>query len=329
MRAIAVRLAAIGCVGCVAFVAFAFAFSASAQNFPGKPIRVVVAFPPGGSTDVAARALVPRLQEAFGQPVIVENRPGAGGAIGVDAAAKAPPDGYLLVVSAPGALTINMHFAKLPYDALKDVTPVTRLARGPLVVGVNAALPIQSIGDLIAYAKANPGKLSFSTTGPNNLSYLAGELLKHLARIQMTAVPYKGASPGSAAIASGEVQIGFMDTTGVQPFVQSGKVRLIAICEATRSGTLPNLPTIAESGVSGYAANSWLALVAGGGTPNDILARLNSEFTRVLRLPAIRDAYTNAGLEASPNTPDEMKQIIHSDFERWRALISEAGIKGD
>jgi len=321
-----VRLAAFACI---ASIGFCIALPASAQNFPSKPVRIVVAFAPGGSTDLAARALVPRLQEAFGQPVIVENRPGAGGAIGVDAAAKAPPDGYLLAVSAPGALTVNMHFAKLPYDALKDVTPVTRLARGPLVLGVNAALPIQSIADLLAYAKANPGKLSFSTTGPNNLSHLAGELLKHLAHIEMTAVPYKGASPGSAAIASGEVQIGFMDTTGVQPFVQSGKVRLIAICEATRSGTLPNLPTIAESGVPGYAANSWLALVAAGGTPNDVLARLNNEFSRVLKLPAIRDAYANAGLEASPNTPEEMKQIIRSDFERWRVLISEAGIKGD
>jgi tripartite-type tricarboxylate transporter receptor subunit TctC len=322
MKGIARRIAGFACI-------LAVPLGAQAQSFPTKPLRIVVAFAPGGSTDLAARALVPKLQEALGQPVVVENRPGAGGAIGVDAAAKAPPDGTLVAVSAPGALTINMHFSKLPYDALRDVTPVTRLARGPLVVGVNAALPIQSISELIAYAKASPGKVSFSTTGPNNLSYLAGELLKHMTGIQMVAVPYKGASPGSAAIASGEVQIGFMDTTGVQPFVQSGKVRLIAICEATRSGTLPNLPTIAESGVPGYAANSWLALVASGATPGDILAKLNSEFSRVLKLPEVREAYNNAGLEAAPNTPDEMKQILRSDYERWRVLISEAGIKGD
>ncbi len=188
------------------------------------------------------------------------------------------------------AILLDMRDPKGMADALKDIAPVTRLARGPLVVAVNASLPIRSMNELIAYAKARPGAVSFSATGPFNLSFLAGELLNHLTGIKMVAVPYKGASPGSAAIASGEVQVGFMDTTGVLPFVQSGRVRLLATAESKRTLTMPELPTVAESGVPGYDASSWLALVAAGGTPAEILARLSAEVARAFTVASAADA---------------------------------------
>lgn len=303
--------------------------SAVAQTFPTKPLRIIVPFAPGGSTDLAARLLAPKMQDGFGQPVIVENRPGAGGSIAVELVAKSPPDGHTLVLSAPGALTINMHFTKLAYDPLKDLAPVSRIARSPLVLAVNASTPFKSIGDLVAYAKAKPGALSFSSIGPFNLSFLATELLKHMTGIEMVAVPYKGGAPASAAIASGEVQLGFMDTTGVLPFVQAGRVRLIATAEPQRLVTMPSLPTVAESGVPGYEATSWLAMVAAGGTPPQLLARLNAEVSRALGYADVRDSFLKAGLEAAPNSPDEMRQMLRSDFEKWRTIIKERGIKAD
>ncbi|OGA28573.1 MAG: hypothetical protein A3I01_09145 [Betaproteobacteria bacterium RIFCSPLOWO2_02_FULL_65_24] len=306
-----------------------FSVSAAAQAFPTKPLRIIAPFPPGGSTDLAARLLAPKLQDGLGQPVIVENRPGAGGSIALELAAKSPPDGHTLVISAPGALTINMHFTKLPYDPLKDLAPVTRLVRSPLVLAVHVSTPFKTINDLVAYAKAKPGALSFSSIGPFNLSFLAAELLKHRTGIDMVAVPYKGGAPASAAIASGEVQLGFMDTTGVLPFVQAGRVRLIATAESQRLATMPNLPTVAESGVPGYEANSWLAMVATGGTPAQALARLNAEVTRALGQPDVRDGLLKAGLEPAPTSPEELGRMLRSDFEKWRTIIKERGIKAD
>jgi tripartite-type tricarboxylate transporter receptor subunit TctC len=302
---------------------------ATAQTFPTKPIRIIVPFAPGGSTDLTARLLAPKLQDRFGQPVIVDNRPGAGGSIAVELAATAPPDGHTLVVSAPGALTINMHFTKVSYDPLKDVAPVTRLVRSPLVLAVHASTPFKSINDLVTYAKAKPGALTFSSIGPFNLSFLAAELLKHKTSIDMVAVPYKGSAPASAAIASGEVNLGFMDTTGVMPFVQGGRVRLIATAESQRLLTLPDLPTIAESGVPGYEANSWLAMVTTGGTPSSVIARLNAEVVRALGAPDVRDGLLKGGQEPAPSSPDELRQMLRSDFEKWRTVIKERGIKAD
>ena len=301
----------------------------AAQTYPSKPVRIVVGFAPGGSTDLAARVLAPKLQEGWGQPVIVENRPGAGGAIAVDLAAKSPPDGQLLAISAPGALTINMHFAKMPYDPLKDLAPVMKLVKSPLVLAVNAATPYQSVKDLVDYAKAKPGALSFSSIGPFNLSFLAAELLKHMTGIDMVAVPYKGGAPASAAIASGEVQLGFMDTAGVLPFVQAGRVRLLATAESTRLATAPELPTIAEAGVPGYEANSWLALVAAAGTPPEIIARVNAEFTRALKYPDVRESLMKAGLEPAPNSPAEARQMLRTEFEKWRNVVKDRGLKAE
>ena len=314
---------------CLLLAAALFPLAALSQAFPTKPIRIMVPFAPGGSTDLTARLLAPKLQERLGQPVIVDNRPGAGGSIAAEVAAKAPPDGHVLFVSAPGALTINMHLTKVAYDPLVDLAPVTRLVRSPLVLAVYAASPFKSVKDLVAYAKTKPGALTFSSIGPFNLSFLAAELLKSKTGIDMVAVPYKGSAPASAAIASGEVNLGFMDTTGVMPFVQGGRVRLIATAESERLVTLPDLPTIAESGVPGYEANSWLAMVTTGGTPAQVIARLNAEVVRALGQKDVHEGLLNGGQEPAPSTADELKQMLRSDFEKWRTIIKERGIKAD
>ncbi len=306
-----------------------FPLAAHSQAYPTKPIRIMVPFAPGGSTDLTARLLAPKLQDRLGQPVIVENRPGAGGSIAGEITAKALPDGHMLFVSAPGALTINMHLTKVPYDPLVDFAPVTRLVKSPLVLAVYSGSSFKTVKDLVAYAKAKPGALTFSSIGPFNLSFLAAELLKSKTGIDMVAVPYKGSAPASAAIASGEVNLGFMDTTGVMPFVQSGKVRLIATAESERTVTLPDLPTIAESGVPGYEANSWLAMVTTGGTPAATVARLNAEVVRGLEQKDVREGLLNGGQEPAPSTPDELKQLLRSDFEKWRTVIKERGIKAE
>jgi tripartite-type tricarboxylate transporter receptor subunit TctC len=222
-----------------------------------------------------------------------------------------------------------MHFTKVPYDPLKDLAPVTRLVRSPLVLAVHTATPFKSVKDLVAYAKAKPQALTFSSIGPFNLSVLAAELLKHKTGIDMVAVPYKGSAPASAAIASGEVNLGFMDTTGVLPFVQGGRVRLIATAESERLTTMPDLPTIAESGVPGYEANSWLAMVTTGGTPAPVIARLNAEVTRALGQPEVRDGLLKGGQEPAPSSAEQLRQMLQSDFEKWRTIIKERGIKAD
>ena len=313
----------------ILFGALFVSASVTAQIFPSKPIRIVVGFPPGGSTDLVARSIAPKMQEALGQPVIVENRPGAGGGIAVELAAKSPPDGHVLAISAPGALTVNMHFAKVPYHPLNDLDPVTMLVTSPLVLAVNASFPAQSVGELIAYTRTRPGAVSFSTIGPYTISFLAGELLKHMTGINIVAVPYKGGSPASAAIATGEVQMGFMDTTGVLPFVRSGRVRLLAIAESKRSVTLPDVPTMVEAGVPGYEANSWLAMVTAAGTPPEILSRLNAEVTRALAYPDVRERCLNAGLEPTPTSLAGTRQMLRTQFEKWRNLVKERGLKAE
>ena len=309
--------------------ALIFSAAAGSQGFPNKPVHLVVPYAPGGAVDLVARSLGQGLQEGLGQAVVVDNRPGGGGSIGVDLVAKSAPDGYTLSVVAIGALTINVHISKLPYDPLKDLAPVTVLATSPMIVGVNASIPVYSIKDLIAYVKVRPGKVSYSSNGLGSLSFLSGELFKRMTGIDMVHVPYKGGSPAAVALASGEVSVGVTEPASMLPHVRAGRVRTLAVTDPKRSVILPDIPTVAESGVPGYETNSWIALFAPAGTPAEIVNRLNAESVRALTLPEVRERILKSGQEPVSNTPAEMARILRTDFEKWRTVIKDAGIKSD
>ena len=316
---------------CAAVFLFALFLSAGAgsQSFPNKPVHLVVPYAPGGAVDLVARSLGQGLQQGLGQSVVVDNRPGGGGSIGVDLVAKSAPDGYTLSVAAIGALTINVHLNRLPYDPLKDLAPVTVLATSPMIIGVNASTPVYSIKDLIDYVKARPGKVSYSSNGLGSLSFLSGELFKRMTGIDMVHVPYKGGAPAAVALASGEVSVGVTEPTSMLPHVRAGRVRALAVTDPKRSITVPEIPTVAESGVPGYETNSWIALFAPAGTPAEIINRLSTESARALKLSEVRERILKSGQEPVSNSPAEMARILRTDFEKWRSVIKDAGIKPD
>ena len=302
---------------------------AGAETYPSKPVRLIVPYAPGGSVDLLGRVLAQSMQDGLGQPVVVENRAGAGGAIGIEAVAKSPPDGHTLVMSGSGAITVNVHLAKLAYDPLKDLAPVSMLTTVPIVVAVHPSLPVKSVAELVAYAKARPGTMSFSSNGLGSVSYLAAELLKHMTGIAMVHVAYKGAAPGSAAIASGEVQLGFVDASAAMPYARSGLVRALAVTDPKRSAIVPELPTVAESGVPGFEVSAWVGMFAPSGTPPEIIARINAEVTRDLARPEVRERILKVQMEPAPSTAAEMDRLVRAETEKWRAVIKEAGIKAE
>lgn len=297
------------------------------QSFPSKPLHIIVPYAPGGSSDLIARTLGQKLQENLGQPVIVDNRPGANGAIGIEAMIRMPADGYTFAVISTGALTVNPHFEQLRYDPLKDLTPISMAAISPLVLAVNAKMTVNSVKDLIAYAKERPGYVTYSIPGPGSLPHLAGELLKREAGLDMLAIPYKGGSPASVAVASGEVMVGIVDTGAVLPLVRSGMVRALAMTDPKRSPSMPDIPTVSEAGVPGFSVNSWIGVLAAAATPPDLVAKLNGEITKALQAPDVRGRFAAAGLDPAPTSADEMGRIMRADFAQWQSLIKAANIK--
>ena len=303
--------------------------SAAAQGFPNRAIRLIVPYAPGGSVDLLARAMRQGLQDALGQPVIVDNRPGAGGAIGVEAAAKSPADGHTLVMSGSGAISVNVHLTKLSYDPGKDLAPVAMLTTLPIVVAVHPSLPVRSMQELVAHAKARPGTLNFSSNGRGSVSFLAAEIFKHMTGIRMEHIPYKGAAPGTMAIVAGEVQLGFVDSSAVMPQARAGTVRALAVTDPKRSIITPELPTIAESGFPGYAVSGWIALFAPAGTPTNVIQRLNSEVTRILTTAEIRELILRAQMEPAPDSPEALQALIKRELEVYGSVIQKAGIKAE
>jgi tripartite-type tricarboxylate transporter receptor subunit TctC len=304
-------------------------FIALAQNFPTKPIRIIVPYAPGGSVDLAARVTGKGLQDGFGQSVVVENRAGAGGAIGLEATVKSVPDGYTLVAIGNGAITASPHLTKLPYDPIKDLSPVSNLVNLPIVVAVNPSLPVKTMADLIALAKAKPGALNYSSNGVNSMAYFAGELLKTMTETQMTHVAYQGAAPASAAIAGGQVQFGFVDSAAAMNLARAGTVRAIAVTDPKRSGIAPEVPTIAESGVPGYAITAWAGMLAPAGTPPAVVSRINAEVNRVLRTPEAREQILKVQMEPAPNTVDEFTRHIAGEYAQLGQVIRQLGIKAE
>lgn len=301
-----------------------------AQNYPTKPIRMIVPFPPGGTTDILARVAGQKITEAFGQQVIVDNRPGAGGNIGTELVAKSAPDGYTLLTDPGSTLTINPSlYAKLPYDVLKDFAPVTIIAAVPNLLVVHPSLPVKSVRDLIILAKARPGQLNYASTGAGQSTHLSMELFKTMAGINVVHIPYKGSSPALADLLGGQVSLMFDNMPSSLPHVKAGKLRALAVSTLKRSPAMPQLPTVAESGLPGFEVSVWFGVLAPAGTSRDIVSKLNSAIVKSLQSPDVRERLAGQGAEAIGNTPEQFTAQMQRDLVKWAKVVKDSGVKLD
>ena len=300
---------------------------AAAQDYPSKPIRIVLGFSAGSTTDILARTVGQKMNEAWGQPVVVENRPGAGGVGAGNTVATAAPDGYtLLVVSAGHAASAAM-FTKLPYDTLRDFAGVSRIANVPSILVVSPSLGVKTVSDLVALAKSKPGQLNFSSPGIGSANHLAGELFKTLAGVQATHVPYKGIPEAMSAVVSNDVQFNFSPVLNVLPLTRTGKLVPLATTTGKRSVVLPELPTLAEAGVSGYRFDPWFGILAPTKTPRPVLAKLSSEVARIVDLPDVKERLRAVGADPAPTTPEEFDAYIKTEVAKFQKIVKDAGIK--
>jgi tripartite-type tricarboxylate transporter receptor subunit TctC len=303
---------------------------AQAQPYPTKPIRFVVPYPPGGPLDAVARLLGQKVAESTKQPVVVDNKPGAGGNIGADIVAKSAPDGYTILMGAVATHAINPAlYAKIPYDAIRDFAPVTQLASTPNILVVNPAIPASNVQEFIAYAKANPGKLNFGSGSTGSAGHLAGELFKTLAGVDMTHVPYKGAAPAMQDLVGGQIQLMFDNLASSLGQVRAGKVKGLAVTTAKRTALAPEFPTIAESGLPGFDISTWFGIFVPAGTPREVIERLHAEFTRALAAPDVREKMLNLGAEPVGNTPEEFAAYIAAEARKYARLVKASGAKVD
>ncbi|MCR5866586.1 tripartite tricarboxylate transporter substrate binding protein [Aquincola sp. J276] len=328
MRSPAVSRRAAVLVAASAALAAALPLPATAQAWPAKPVRIIVPFAPGGGNDVFARQLATQLGTLLGVQVLVDNRPGAGGTVGTDAAAKSPADGYTLLLGHTGTLAINpVLYPKLPYDARSSFVPVAPLASAPLVLVVPSSSPIRSFADLLARAKAAPGKLAFASSGNGTGGHLAGELLEEVAGVKMLHVPYKGTAPALTDVLGGQVDLMFSVIPPALPHVDAGKLRAIGITGARRSPRLPDVATVAEAGLKGYESSLAYGLVAPRGTPDAVLKTLGDAVAKAVETPALRDAFKAEGAEPLPGTAADFQALMQSESDKWGRVIRQAGIK--
>lgn len=308
----------------------AFAQAPAPAGWPAKAIRLVVTFPPGGSSDAAARLVAPRLAERLGQPVVIDNRPGAGGGIGLDHVAKSPADGYTIVLASAGGLTANPSLYKqLSYDPQKDLAPITLFGTSPFVLLAHPSVSASTVADVLRAAKAQPGKLSYASGGNGTAMHLSGELLKSMGQAQIVHVPYRGSGPALNAVIAGDTQLAIADVTTVGGNLKSGRVKILGVLSRERSPLVPDLPTLDETGLKGFESSGWFAILAPAATPAAIVQRLNTEITAVLRSPEIRDRFAAAGLEPLPSTSEELAALIRSESQKWSRVIRESGATVD
>ena len=310
-------------------LALAFAGGASAQQFPTKPVRMIVPFAPGGATDYMARAIAQKMSESIGQPVVVENKPGANAILGTDLVAKAAPDGHTLFLCAFGHATNPYLVAKLPYDTLKDLAPVTLLVTGPLMLIANPSLPANNVKELIAYLKANPDKLNYASGGIGSSQHFAAELMMNMTGTKMTHVAYKGTAPAYVDLLSGATSLMFDNLVTALPQVKAGKLKALAVTPAQRASQAPEVPTMAEAGLAGYETGIWHGFLTTGGTPKATVERLNKEIVRAVNLPDVKDAFIARGLLPVGNSPGEFDAFIRNEMAKWSKIIKEAGIKAE
>ncbi len=299
---------------------------AIAQTFPGKPIRLIVPFAPGGSTDILARMVGQKLTEAWSQQVIVENRPGGGSVIGTDIVAKAAPDGYTLVMTSTSTATAPSLVRKLPYDTLRDLAPVTQLVSTPNALVVHPSLPVKSVRDLIALARARPDQIAFGSGGNGTSTHLGGEILRLMAGVRMVHVPYKGAAPSITALMSGEISWLFGAILPTLPHIQSGRLRAIAVSSARRTSALPGVPPVGDT-LPGFDTSPWTGVAAPGATPKDVIARLNQEIARGFKSAEIRERLEREGNDVVVNTPEQFDAFFRGEMQKWARVIKDAGIK--
>ena len=304
--------------------------AAWAQDFPTRQITLIAPWPAGGAVDAVCRALAQPLSERLGRSVVVENRPGAGSVIGTAAGAKAAPDGYTMVMAGSGSLAISATmYKKLPYDPVKDLIPLTMGAKIPFVLVVNPSLPVHSPAELVAYAKANPGKLSFASGGPGSPHHLYGELLKSMTGIEMTHVPYKGSAPALTDVIAGHVPLLFSDTVPSLPQIREGKVRALGVSTAVRLPSAPEIPPIAEGGVPGFDAAGWGVFSVPAGTPKEVVSKLQAALNGVLVLPEVQQQIIKLGMiPSSISSPEELERFIDSEIARWGKVVAQAGLAG-
>jgi len=305
--------------------------AAHADGFPDKPVMLVVPFPPGGPTDAMARTLAAEMKDRLGQPMIVENRAGAGGNIGAEYVARATPDGQTLLFGTSGPLAINSSLYRKPgYDPVKSFAPVIQVGHLPNILVVNPAVPAKNVKELIAYAKANPGKLSYASSGNGASSHLAGVMFNSMAGVDLQHIPYKGTGPALTDLLGGQVSMSFTDVLTALPYVKSGKLRALGITTAARSQALPEVPTLAEQGVTGYDVSVFFGIVAPAGTPADRIAKLNKAFVEVLGTPKVKELFAAQGLEAAPShAPDQLGKFIGTQTAKWAAVVKNSGAQLD
>lgn len=305
----------------------AFSGVAQAQQFPTKPIRLMVPFAPGGANDVVARIVAVRLSESLGQPVVVDNRGGAGGTIGADIVAKAPPDGHTLLIASMGLAVNAVLYPKLPYDTLKDVAPVTLVGEQPNIVVVHPSVSAKSMGELLALARAKPGQISYGSGGIGSTSHLVTVLFLQMAKLDMLHIPYKGLGPAMTDLLGGQVQLLMSNVSTALPHVKAGKLRLLAVTTAKRFYMFPETPTVIEAGVPGYESSGWYGMLVTGGTPKPILAKLHRETVAILKSAALKEQFGTQGLEPVPTSPEEFGKVLRTDIEKWAKVIKASGAK--
>jgi tripartite-type tricarboxylate transporter receptor subunit TctC len=313
----------IGTVLLAACICAAFA----AEPFPARPVRLIVPFAPGGPIDQTARVMTQRLGEVWGHPLIIENRTGANGAIAAETVARAAPDGYTLLFSVIHHTVLPSLNTRLSYDIEKDFAPVTLAAVYPIILVVNASVPVGSVAELIARAKANPGKMTFGHSGYGGGTHLAGELFKMQAGVDLLQVPYKGSAPAMADLLGGQVDLMFSDAPTALPHIKAGRIRALGIANPERSALLPNLPTVIEGGLPGYNAYSWGGVSAPAATPAELVTRLNADMVRILRDPGVRERLLQIGAEPMPGTPGQYAAMIKSEIAKWAGVVARAGIR--
>lgn len=308
-------------------LALAAAASVYGQDWPARPVRFIVPYPPGGSTDVAARIVAERLGTSLGEQFIVENRGGAAGAIGTTAAARAAPDGYTFLFAGPETTTLPLVQKDVQFDVQRDFVAVTQATTQPIAIAVHAAWPAKTIQELVAYAKANPGKLAFAHSGTGNVQHLSGELLKKMAGIDIVHVPYRGGGPAVVALVAGQVPMGVLGSTPLIPHHKAGRIRIIAFTSMERFAPMSEIPTLHESGMAGFNTTQWLGLLAPKGTSPAIVQRLYAEVAKVLAMADVKERLAKAGLDTMGNTPQQFEAVIKADIERWTKLAQEVGLQ--
>ena len=311
---------------CVATVGLLVSVGVGAQDYPSKALRMIVPFPPGGVTDIVARAVAAKLSIELGQSVVVENRAGASGVIGAEAGARSPADGYTLVMGNISTLAINpVTFAKLPYDPIASFDPISMVAIQPLIVAVHPSLPVNSLSELVQFAKSQPGKLNYGTAGSS--IYLAVEFFSAATGIKMNHIPYKGSAPALTDLIGGQVQVLFDPFSSIYPHVASGKVRALAVTTDKRSATAPMLPTVAESGYANFDVSSWQGIVVPAGTPKAVIQRLNRDLVKVLSTPEMKERFSQYSAVTAASTPEQFSSYIKEEIARWKKVAVDAGVK--